>query len=275
MKRRSFLIACSAAALAGCSSWNLFSPNKANVAADPPESPHTVGDLAAPFGMFPVRVEAVSLVSGLHGTGSDPEPSPQRAMLIAEMERRGVEKPNQHLATRNYSLVIVRGFLPPGIQKGDPFDVELTVTDRSETTSLRGGTLLETRMSDSAVVCGRLLEGKARGVAQGPVLVDPAATEKHDSQLLRRGVVLGGGVAWESRSVGLFLSGTEATSLKPEQLKYAALKASMVANAINRRFSTHRHGIKEGVARAIRGNYVDLENKRRNGRESRLWTCKL
>jgi hypothetical protein len=31
-----------------------------------------------------------------------------------------------------------------------------------------------------------------------------------------------------------------------------------VANAINRRFSTHKYGIKEGVARAIRGNYVDL-----------------
>ena len=31
-----------------------------------------------------------------------------------------------------------------------------------------------------------------------------------------------------------------------------------MANAINRRFSTHKHGIKEGVARAIRGNYVEL-----------------
>ena len=132
-------------------------------------------------------------------------------MLIAEMERRGVENPNRLLATRNWSLVIVRGFLRPGIQKGDPFDVELRVTDRSETTSLRGGTLLETRMSDSAVVYGRLLEGKARGLAQGPVLVDPTASEKHDSLLLRRGVVLGGGVAWESRSVGLFLNGAEAT----------------------------------------------------------------
>ena len=31
-----------------------------------------------------------------------------------------------------------------------------------------------------------------------------------------------------------------------------------MANAINRRFSTHKSGIKVGVARAIRGNYVDL-----------------
>ena len=128
--------------------------------------------------MFPVKVEAVGLVSGLHGTGSDPEPSPQRAMLMAEMQRRGVENPNHLLATRNYSLVLVRGFLRPGMQKGDHFDVELRVKDRSETTSLRGGYLLETRLSDMAVIYGKVLDGKVRGIAQGPVLVDPSATEK-------------------------------------------------------------------------------------------------
>lgn len=263
MKRRPFpltcLFFCAVAPLAGCSSWNLLTPAKAKVASDSPDDqPHTVGDLAVPFGMFPVRVEAVGLVGGLHGTGSDPEPSPQRAMLIAEMERRGVENPNRLLATRDWSLVIVRGFLRPGIQKGDPFDVEIRVTDRSETTSLRGGTLLETRLSDSAVLNGRYLEGKDRGLAQGPVFVEPTATEKSDGLLLRRGVVLGGGVAWESRSVGLLLGGAEETSMTPEQLLNACAKSSLVANAVNRRFSTHKHGLKEGVARAIRGNYVDL-----------------
>ena len=264
MKRRLFLLSSAAAVLAGCSSWNLISPGSAKVASDEKsgaasdDQPHTVADLAVPFGMFPVRVEAVGLVAGLHGTGSDPEPSPQRAMLIAEMERRGVENPNRLLATRNWSLVIVRGFLRPGIQKGDTFDVELRVTDRSETSSLRGGTLLETRMLDGAVISGRLLEGKPRGLAQGPVLVEPTASDKRDSLLLKRGVVLGGGAAWETRSVGLLLNGAEDTNMTPEQLKNAVVKSAQVANAINRRFSTHRHGIKEGVARAIRGNYVDL-----------------
>jgi len=259
MKRRPFLLLCATSLLAGCSSWNLFSPNKSKVPSDIPEDqPHTVGDLAIPFGMFPVKIEAVGLVSGLHGTGSDPEPSPQRAMLMAEMQRRNVEKPNQLLATRNYSLVLVRGFLRPGIQKGDPFDVELRVKDRSETTSLRGGYLLETRLSDMAVIYGKLLDGKVRGIAQGPVLVDPSATEKRNSVQLGRGVVLGGGVARESRSVGLFLKNAEETNMTEEQLRNAAVRSAQVANAINRRFSIHKHGIKEGVARAIRGNYVDL-----------------
>lgn len=259
MKRRLFLLQCATTLLAGCSSWNLFSPNKSIVPNDTTEDQlHAVGDLAIPFGMFPVKIEAVGLVSGLHGTGSDPEPSPQRAMLMAEMQRRNVEKPNQLLATRNYSLVLVRGFLRPGIQKGDHFDVELRVKDRSETTSLRGGYLLETRLSDMAVIYGKLLDGKVRGIAQGPVLVDPSATEKRNSVQLGRGVVLGGGVARESRSVGLFLKNAEETNMTPEQLRNAAVRSAQVANAINRRFSMHKYGIKEGVARAIRGNYVDL-----------------
>ena len=259
MKRRPFLLLYATLLLAGCSSWSLFSPSKAKTPGDASEEqPHTVGDLAVPFGMFPVKIEAVGLVSGLHGTGSDPEPSPQRAMLMAEMQRRSVENPNQLLATRNYSLVIVRGFLRPGIQKGDHFDVELRIKDRSETTSLRGGYLLETRLSDMAMIYGKLLDGKVRGTAQGPVLVDPSATEKHNNVQLGRGVVLGGGIARESRSVGLFLNSAEETNMNPDQLRNAAVKSAQVANAINRRFSTHKHGIKEGVARAIRGNYVDL-----------------
>ena len=90
------------------------------------------------------------------------------------------------------------------------------------------------------------------------MLVDPSATEKHNRVQLGRGVVLGGGVARESRSVGLFLNNAEETNMTTEQLCNAAVKSAQVANAINRRFSTHKHGIKEGVARAIRGNYVDL-----------------
>ncbi len=259
MKRRPFLLLCATAMLGGCSSWSLFSSGQPKVPADAPQDqPHTVGDLAVPFGMFPVKLEAVGLVSGLHGTGSDPEPSPQRAMLMAEMQRRGVKNPNQLLATRNYSLVIVRGFLRPGVQKGDPFDVELRVKDRSETTSLRGGYLLETRLSDMAIIFGRLLDGKVRGVAQGPVLVDPSATAKHNSVQLGRGVVLGGGIAHESRSVGLSLTNAVETNMTTDQLRNAAVKSAQVANAINRRFSTHKNGIKVGVARAISGKYVEL-----------------
>ena len=133
-------------------------------------------------------------------------------MLMAEMQRRGVENPNDLLATRNYSLVLVRGFLRPGIQKGDHFDVELGDQRPQRINDVRGGYLLETRLSDMAVIYGKVPDGEVRGIAQGPVLVDPSATEKFNRLELGRGVVLGRGTARESRSVGLFLNGAEATT---------------------------------------------------------------
>jgi flagellar basal body P-ring protein FlgI len=250
---------CAALVLPGCTSWNLFPTHKAETALETAvEEPKLVGDLAVPFGLFPVRVEYVALVKGLHGAGSDPEPSPTRSIMMEEMKRRGVPNPNQWLASKDVSLVLVRGVMPPGTQKGDRFDVEVRVPPRSETTSLRGGYLLETRLSDMAVKDGRLFDGKVRAIAEGPVLVDPTANGKSEVGLLCHGRILGGGVARESRSLGLFLPGAEETKMSPEQLHNAAVKSAQVQNAINRRLHVFKNGIQTGVARAVRGNYVDL-----------------
>ncbi|MGD0898070.1 MAG: flagellar basal body P-ring protein FlgI [Thermoguttaceae bacterium] len=260
MKRRHFLLWSAVVGLGGCAVWDLHGPgaNKPDEAQKSDSPPKLVGDLATPFGLFPVKVEAVSLVMGLNGTGSDPEPSPQRAMLIEEMKRRNVKNPNQLLASRNAALVLVRAILRPGIQKGDRFDVEVRIPGRSETMSLRGGCLLETRLNDTALVENRLFNGKVRGLAQGPVLVDPSATDKSAVALLCRGRVLGGGVALEPRSLGLLLKSGDETEMTPQQLRDAAMTSSRVANAINRQFHTFKDGIKVGVATAKTGRYVDL-----------------
>jgi flagellar basal body P-ring protein FlgI len=249
-----------AALLCGCTVWDLHGSGAKKAVESLPPQPQLVGDLAVPFGLYPVSLEAVSLVVGLPGTGSDPEPSPQRAMLLDEMHRRGVKDCNELLASRNVALVLVRGVLPPGIQKGDRFDVELHVPNRSETASLRGGTLLETPLCDMAMIpdVNRLFNGKIRGVAQGPVLVDPSATEKSDRVLLGRGRVLGGGVARESRSLGLLLKCGDETQMTTEQLRDATVTSARVANAINRRYHTYQKGVKVGAATAKTGKYIDL-----------------
>ena len=46
--------------------------------------------------------------------------------------------------------------------------------------------------------------------------------------------------------------------MTPEQLRNSVVKSAQVANAINRRFSTHKGGMKVGAARAISGRYVEL-----------------
>src|SRR5882757_347658 len=105
-----------------------------------------VGDYTRPRGLHPIKLESIALVTKLDNTGSDPPPSEQRQMLIAEMQSHDVRQADGILASPTTSMVYVRTFLPPGVQKGDPLDVDVRIPLRSETTSLRGGWLMQTRL---------------------------------------------------------------------------------------------------------------------------------
>ena len=236
----------------GCSSWNPWNRRSQS----PDETPvggsrvKLVGDLAGPYGMFPVKVEAVGLVVGLPGSGCDPPPSPKRAILLEDMKRRGVEKPSRLLASKNTALVVVRGFLRPGIQKGDLFDVEVRVPSRSETTSLRGGWLMETELKQMTVRDNQIFDGHTLGITEGSIMVDPPTGGKQDQVLASRGRILSGGRSLRTRSLGLALkTGHQNVS-----------NSARIAKAVNRRFfKTRGGGIQEGVAKAKTEKYVDLQ----------------
>lgn len=233
----------------GCSG-PILRPQSPEARIDLPPMPDVkyVSEFTHPYGMNYMKLEAVSLVTGLAGTGSDPPPDTRRAALLAEMNRRGVEKPNEWLASPNTSMVQVRGFLRPGIQAGDRFDVELRVPGQSETTSLRNGWLLSTRLTEMAVLGEQIREGHVMALAEGPVLVDPSANPKTDAALATRGRILGGGVALKSRPVGLIIA-NEHKSVRVSQA---------IAAAINRRFYTFVNGRKQGVATPKTGDFIDL-----------------
>ncbi|MBN1591580.1 MAG: flagellar basal body P-ring protein FlgI [Pirellulales bacterium] len=236
----------------GCSSLDLFSqrfqsPDGVDVGG---ANAKLVGDLAVPYGMFPVTVESIGLVTCLRETGSDPAPSPHRGALLADMKARGLDRPSRLLASKGTALVLVRGVLPPGIQKDDPFDIEVRVPSQSETVSLRGGWLLDTRLKEMKILDDQQLHhGRDWGVGKGAVLVDPSADVEKNPILACRGRILGGGRALRSRSLGLVL--------KPEHQN--VFNASRAAGAINKRFySTSPGGIQEGMAKAINDKYVEL-----------------
>lgn len=218
--------------------------------ADEPTGPagRTIGDVAVPFGMYPVRVESIGLITGLPDTGSDPEPGPQRAAILDEMKARGVAYPNQVLASPTTSLVLVQALLRPGIQKGDHFDVEVRVPARSGTTSLRGGRLMETRLKELAIAGGSIREGSPLALAGGPLLVDPSADEKDNRVALGRARVLGGGVALRTRPMGLVL--------KPDHRN--VMVSSQVGTAVNRRFHSFDAGVQHGVAKPKDNEFIEL-----------------
>ncbi len=245
---RAWLV-CSLIALCGCAAPALRSQSPESLADVLESNTKLIGQVAQPFGHTYVKVESVALVTGLDNTGEDPAPSPQRATLLHELQTIGVQHPNQLLASPTTAMVLVRGFLPPGIQKGDKFDLEVQVPSRSETTSLRGGWLMETRMTEMAVLGGQIHEGHPLGVGEGAVLVDPAASGEKDRALLVRGRVLGGGTALKPRDMGLFIA--------PED-KSIRLSAQ-IGQAINHRFHTFSRGIKQGVANPRSEERIDLK----------------
>jgi hypothetical protein len=208
-----------------------------------------IGDVSVPFGLFPIRVETPALVTGLPGTGSDPGPSPERAYVVSEMQKQGVQSPNQILASPATDIVVVRGYLRPGIQKGDRFDLEVRVPTRSENTGLRGGWLMEMKLKEIAAADGMWREGSDVAIAQGPILVDPTADERSDKVLASRGRVLGGGVSTISRPIGLVLR---------DAYKNVAVSAAAGA-AINRRFHTYDKGIKVGVCTPKTDQFLELK----------------
>jgi flagellar basal body P-ring protein FlgI len=245
------VMGCVAAALvcAGCSG-PILRPQSPEARMDLPPMPDVkyVSEYTHPYGMNYVKLEGISLLTGLSGTGSDPPPNNQRALLLAEMNRRGVDNPNELLASGNVSMVLVRAFLRPGIQEGDRFDVEVRVPTQSETTSIRNGWLLSTRLTELAVLGEQIREGHLLGLAEGPVLVDPSADPETDEALATRGRILGGGVALKSRPLGLVIN---------HQNKSVRVSQD-IATSINRRFHTFVDGRKQGVATPKTDEFIDL-----------------
>jgi flagellar basal body P-ring protein FlgI len=207
-----------------------------------------IGNVAHPYGMGYMKVESVALVTGLAGTGEDPAPSPQRATILAEMNRREVDHPNRILASPNTSLVVVRGFLRPGIQAGDRFDVEVRTTSQSDSTSLRNGWLMESYMTELAVLGAKIRKGHVMAVSSGNILVDPSADANRTPALATKGRVLGGGVARKSRSLGLVIDSENQSVRLSQQL----------GKAINRRFHTYIDGHKSGIATPKTDEFIEL-----------------
>ena len=213
-----------------------------------PTATQMVGDLTRVWGMQSQRVDGVSLVVGLPGTGSDPPPTADREMLLAEMQRQEVDKPNSILASPTTALVHVRGFIPPGAKKGERFDIDVMAPRESGVTNLTSGWLMESRLHEYAAINGRVAEGHLLGFAQGDVLTHAVLDNAVDDVSKTRGIVLGGGVVLKNRGFGLMVKDDFAS----------VQTSSRIGEAINARFDIYRKGQKRGVADPKRDSYVEL-----------------
>ena len=211
--------------------------------------PPFLGQYVTVSGLNMILLEGVGLVTGLDGTGGDPPPSQYRTALLKDMQRRDIPNRNSIIRSPSTALVIVRAYLPPLVQPGDRFDVEVRLPEGSETTSLNGGWLLECRLSERAVVAGRgVIDGKERARASGPILV--SLGEGKSSSLLQRGRVIGGGVGLESRDMRLYMK---------EDVR-SVRNATRIASRIGTRFFSYdSYGHREPLAAAKSDKRITLK----------------
>lgn len=221
-----------------------------------------IGDYTNVTGLNSIVLQGIGLVVGLDGSGGDPPPSSSRTLLREEMTRRGVENSNEILRSPNTALVVVRAYLPPMVQDGkrnrkaDKFDVEVRLPPNSTATSLNGGVLYSTRLTEHAMVPGQgIMKGHDYGIARGPIIVSTGFSDsdsKDDSKagVLRRGRIPGGATSTTERNLSLFLRNDFKT----------VRNAKRVADQVGMRFFHYdEYGQRKPLAEALTDQKVELK----------------
>jgi flagellar basal body P-ring protein FlgI len=242
-------------ALAGCQKLSLRSQNPDDDEIKPPET-QFVKDQVTVSGLNPITIESVGLVTNLDSTGGDPPPSMYRTMLINDMKKRGVSNPNAILQDPHKALVLIRAAVPPVIEVGDHFDVEVVLPENTEASSLKGGWLMEAHLSEQAMVPnGRPHAGHVLARVQGPILLSMGEGESMSrGSSLKRGKILGGGkytggLLKKERMLGLYVR-SDIRSVRTTK---------KIADQIGKRFHYHEHGIKKPLAEAKTDQHVELK----------------
>jgi Flagellar P-ring protein len=203
-----------------------------------------VGELTQVAGGYWIRLEGAGLVVDLNSTGEDPPPSEARHAVLEDLKRRGIPNPNKILKLPNVTVVLVTGYVPALIRKGDHFDIEVRLPQGSKVKSLNGGRLMPCYLREHLYDTNGIDHTSHEfAIAEGPVLV--SSSHKNMSEqagLLRRGRIVAGGTwKWEDRNLDLFLR----NDVRSER------NSVRIANAIGRRFFDYdRHGERIPLAEA-------------------------
>lgn len=217
-----------------------------------------IGDLCGIYGLNFAKVEGVGLAYGLDRTGSSAKPNVQRDLVLKSLSSNSsIDNPSKLIASLDTEIVVIKGMLPPGIRKGEYYDLEVVTVGGSEAKSLENGMILQTRMQPMARLGGGLKQGRATGYGKGRILVDALYESEQDPSNRLRGVVLGGGRAKVDRPLGL----------KVREDTVPASTSMRIARAINDRFDTDDVTGKKGVAEPKTNRDIVLlvpENYRQN-----------
>ncbi len=208
-----------------------------------------IGDQCGIWGLRPAKIEGIGLAVNLKETGSNPKPSGQREYLFGELDSKSGESNIESvLAGRDTEMVLLKGILPPGIRKGENFDIEIRTMPNSDATSIENGMILQTRLRPMAQLGRSVKQGHVNAFAKGRVLVDSLFESRTDQANQMHGYILGGGVAMEDRPIGLSVRGED---VPPKT-------STMISRAINNRFTHIDSSGHRGVAEPKTDRNIEL-----------------
>lgn len=201
-------------------------------------------DLAAPANMTLAKVEGVCLIEGLADTGADEPPSTYQEMVLEDLQRDPEKKKEarRKLASMTTAIGMVSAIVPPGAQKGDHVDIEVSLIPKSTATSIEGGYISGGRLYQF-LLADYIRKGAVDGLVSGRILLDPELLERNDPVALKKGTIIGGGVIVRDRPIWL--------TIKPEER--SAGIAKRIEDVINSRFCCKINGVKRNVAEAKYG----------------------
>lgn len=208
-----------------------------------------IGKVCGVRGLRPAQIEGIGLVVGLDSTGSNPKPSGQKDYLLRELKINSTtDNAKSALKSKNTSMVMIRGLIPPGARIGDIIDLEVIAPPNSDTTSLKYGELLKTDMRPMSPVTRSVKLGNVQGKAKGRVLVDGLFESSTDDSHLLRGRILGGGVVKADRDLTLVVH-SENTSVKVTR---------SIAHSINQRYNKISKDGRDDVAKPVTDRIIQL-----------------
>lgn len=241
-RKRSPLVVCALLILVGfvgCQSWFGRKKNDENShfiketkrikqLLKDPERPRLIGEVAGITGLVIHQYDAYGLVTGLNNTGGSVKPGAARDMMLKEMRIRETASPESTLDALWTALVKVRGYGNPGDRDNQVLDVSIECSTECNASDLTGGFLLEARLREMVNVGGKIRESDDKAVAQGELVILPAAYTKRDREPLRA-VIVGGGRLLQPRRLGL--------QVRPD-FKHVMVTKS-IEEALNKRFYFH------------------------------------
>src|SRR5215207_3672978 len=112
----------------------------------PPFLKSTVFERTLLMNTEPYLINGFGVVANLDGTGDSSASNAVREYIVKEMVKHKVGSslipgmnritPEQVLRDPRFAIVQVDGFLPPGVRKGQRFDIQVSAIPESNTTSL-------------------------------------------------------------------------------------------------------------------------------------------